>query len=51
MSDATVVVLFVAFTGLASLGVWWLGFRRNRRDRKVARTPEAIRAREHRKAA
>lgn len=48
MSQASAVVLFVVLTGVASLGVWWLGYRRSRRDAKVL---ESVRRHEHKKAA
>jgi len=48
MSDATVVVLFVALVGVASLGLWFMGIRRTRKDQ---RTLDAIAARGHKKAA
>jgi Flp pilus assembly protein TadB len=48
MSDSSVVVLFVALVGVASVGLWIMGLRRSRRDQ---RTLDEIAAHEHKKAA
>lgn len=48
MSQASDIVLFVVLVGVASVAVWWLGYRQ---DRRGERALKAIREREHKKAA